>query len=508
MSVIQIPSKNIFSIDNPKVLDNQIDKIEVGAKEPSIVTEIANIYNTSISATDFNTRNPQENGNAECTIVPYYDTAGQFHAGLNGDWAYLNVEPYYKNVTIRIPAQQENSVILDILTGLDKNDNANIQYTIYGDKITAQQNGSLYLIALNTSSGYYQIDNYGFRFGSVTGKAVAENEILDLSAYKEPISYTYNPTPQGSIVKPVTVEVSISDIGNIETQEFDKTNNVYIATFTIFCGLRMRNIGGQAYLAEGRVITGYSPHTTYEYEIPCSGTYEEYLPKEIRMSFEGKSMSLRLSDKTIKIGDGNGIIYFDGNELMQNTLEITHISKRINGTTGEFVLDGFYPVSGDVFVGLGEEMRNLAITKTATGINNRVEYNKSTGYVSWTVYGTSPNTPIIAVITGDLVVGNPLADRYAKIIDQYKDGKEIATIRCSIDDYYDENGQKVIDIKNGKMLFHQYDKVIPYVYGANGEDRPMSQYKDGKPKVFEVLSTRPFGDGAVWQELVLVESKQ
>jgi hypothetical protein len=46
------------------------------------------------------------------------------------------------------------------------------------------------------------------------------------------------------------------------------------------------------------------------------------------------------------------------------------------------------------------------------------------------------------------------------------------------------------------------------VYGANGQDRPMSLYQNGSPKVFKVLGTNIFYDGAVWQELSLQELAQ
>jgi hypothetical protein len=94
------------------------------------------------------------------------------------------------------------------------------------------------------------------------------------------------------------------------------------------------------------------------------------------------------------------------------------------------------------------------------------------------------------------------------ISSQYALGKETATIRCSIGDYYDYNsGDKIISVDNstGKMSFTMYDQVIPMVYGADGKDRPMSLYQDGTPKVFQVLGSKIFYDGAVWQELSLQE---
>ena len=94
------------------------------------------------------------------------------------------------------------------------------------------------------------------------------------------------------------------------------------------------------------------------------------------------------------------------------------------------------------------------------------------------------------------------------ILNQYEKGKETATILCDIADYYDESGEKVIDTKSNEMSFRLHDEVIPYVFGANGQDQPMSRYQDGTEKVFEVVGSNIIYDGAVWQELTLLEKKQ
>jgi hypothetical protein len=93
-----------------------------------------------------------------------------------------------------------------------------------------------------------------------------------------------------------------------------------------------------------------------------------------------------------------------------------------------------------------------------------------------------------------------------RIIEQYKRGKETATILCSVSDYYDEVGTKIISIDTSdRMTFKEHDIVIPMVYGANGQDRPMSLYHNGRPKKFQVVQTEKFYDGAVWQKLTLQE---
>ena len=103
---------------------------------------------------------------------------------------------------------------------------------------------------------------------------------------------------------------------------------------------------------------------------------------------------------------------------------------------------------------------------------------------------------------------NAITRAFSDTLTDYAKGKETATIRCSIGDYYDYNsGDKVISADNstGKMSFKMYDQVIPMVYGADGKDHPMSKNQDGSPKVFQVLGSKIYYDGAVWQELSLQE---
>lgn len=91
------------------------------------------------------------------------------------------------------------------------------------------------------------------------------------------------------------------------------------------------------------------------------------------------------------------------------------------------------------------------------------------------------------------------------VLVEYKNGKETATLLCDINDYYNESGEKVIDANGDEMVFRLHDQVIPMVFGANGKDQPMSKYQDNSAKVFEIVGSKIFYDGAVWQELTLQE---
>lgn len=92
---------------------------------------------------------------------------------------------------------------------------------------------------------------------------------------------------------------------------------------------------------------------------------------------------------------------------------------------------------------------------------------------------------------------------------QYANGKETATITCSINDYYDGDGNLIVSPKTDqKMLFEIYDKVVPMVRQSNGIDAPLSLTSDGQAKAFEIVGVRVFYDGAVWQELTLREANE
>lgn len=95
--------------------------------------------------------------------------------------------------------------------------------------------------------------------------------------------------------------------------------------------------------------------------------------------------------------------------------------------------------------------------------------------------------------------------------ENYKEGIETATIRCSLVDYYNSDGALEIsptnysaDNANTRMMFSIGDIVIPYVATPSG-DRPMSSKPDGTPKEFLVTGVTLISDGAVWQELQLQE---
>lgn len=126
-------------------------------------------------------------------------------------------------------------------------------------------------------------------------------------------------------------------------------------------------------------------------------------------------------------------------------------------------------------------------------------------------YGENPKISIEnneLLQTTTTIDGKKLSQyNYEQITDEWGEGKELATIKCSIGEYYDENGNLAISTQNNDlpMLFNIGDLVIPYIAVANGQTEPLSLKLDGTPKVFKVTQIRPYFDGAFWQELTLQE---
>lgn len=92
---------------------------------------------------------------------------------------------------------------------------------------------------------------------------------------------------------------------------------------------------------------------------------------------------------------------------------------------------------------------------------------------------------------------------------KYKNGREFVTLKCSISDYFDDNGEIAIDAsgKNGRMFFDIGDVVIPYKPNELHQDVPVAADLYGNPKRFLVVKRDISYDGAVFQTIRLAEYK-
>lgn len=277
---------------------------------------------------------------------------------------------------------------------------------------------------------------------------------------------------------------------------------------------------------------------------------------------------------TYKIGDAENYTA-DGNELIREYLNEKTVSLLYSVTkTEEF---GYYFTS--------------VLIKNPYGTPVVVRYKNTLGEDGTVIvpagelsYRFMSQVGYFTILSAETTIYSAsLKKQFMELQNAYANGKETATIRCSIGDYFDGNGEKQIGInpflnreytysyeqgdiedtttielsssyiddtivivelfdiftnvlvdtktyyinagekqidisydghnkavvkfvgKKIPMCFKMYDQVVPMVYGSDGKDRPMSVYQDGTAKVFTVLGTKIYYDGAVWQELSLQE---
>lgn len=126
------------------------------------------------------------------------------------------------------------------------------------------------------------------------------------------------------------------------------------------------------------------------------------------------------------------------------------------------------------------------------------------------ITNTTPKYDSTYTYFGDKIqVSDFIAD---KIEHNYSTGKQTAVIECSIDDYYDEQGNKVISKRgsdNLPMIFKNNDIVYPKRVRMKNENGTMVQeevdFSNGKR--FRVVGVKVKYDGCVMQELTLQEEK-
>lgn len=82
-------------------------------------------------------------------------------------------------------------------------------------------------------------------------------------------------------------------------------------------------------------------------------------------------------------------------------------------------------------------------------------------------------------------------------------GIECYSLTCTGGNYYDSNGNLVIDYNN-LQTFSKYDTITPYIV-IGGIETPLSIHEDGSPKTFEIIGVKYSYRGILRQKLYLQE---
>lgn len=203
------------------------------------------------------------------------------------------------------------------------------------------------------------------------------------------------------------------------------------------------------------------------------------------------------TDKYGEDENGNEYIY-TGNDIIEITISKKRVADYALSNEGNFIYGGYY--------------------SSLTFYLEGKYYDKTTNNF---IYGINPKISIDSnelLQVNTTINGTKLSQYiYEQITQDFGEGKETATIKCSIGEYYqyddtkpDKKGDLAISTQNNDlpMIFDINDAVVPYIATANGQTEPLSLTIDGKPKVFKVTQIRPYFDGAFWQELQLQEKNR
>lgn len=448
---IVIPSKNIFSININPVIDNQIDKINITATE--IVSN--NVYGDVVYREFVNYGQGTEN--QETSTMKEQDLNSTSKYGFSGANGYFNyrmncgvaIRDKYFTFNISVPQKLKNYYITKVYQGNNPNTGEpyiaitkNFVETTYIEEVP----NAYYCVGIGAAQVYAYLDpdaikNYNY------SNIIKQRQIADI----EKLSILFSPN--------VTSETNLN-IGFFSDWTYDDSS-VFplekLAICTILSGsldklmnavlekddfnVSETDLSQIQYIYENENYVFYNVKVLFSREIFAAASLIFYKYSDDIAGKEYPAKVVKSEQKTDRIE-----INIYGNAL---SIDLQDVDKQIGNGNKVFSFDG-----------------NELIQTT--------------------------NTPSVE-------------NKYQGIIDEWKYGKQALIISCQITDYYDENGNKVIDTSvSGKMIFKDGDVVIPYAYTNKG-DKPISYNKNFTPKQFKVVGTRILKSQGGTQELTLVE---
>lgn len=221
-------------------------------------------------------------------------------------------------------------------------------------------------------------------------------------------------------------------------------------------------------------------------------------------------VSVSLADDTHNYNWENSTVQFT---LSQDRKSYKGNIKVLTGTSTYYCFcKGINTTSSNLFYPIGElnEYRPNSVEIEILGDLYTLDFsNTVTEEISDIEQVSNPSENAIAINSNSYLQEENLAeiaDEFSQVFSQYRKGKETATLLCSIGEYYDIEGKKVISTESeDKMTFNLYDECIPMIKSAFRGNVPMSTDGEGNAKMFEVVGREIIYDGALWQKLTLLE---
>ena len=276
---IVIPSKNIYDMQNPKIVKNVVEKIEVNS---SVISEKLN-YDTNVFTTDtYVTKDDlliETLGASEGSAKIEITTNKTYNA-----IALLSNNNGYFETTITVPKLKNNLYITKF------KDEEWFKYQVYG---TVKK--STYTADFHTNKDHNNsIDNYSY------GDITTEEKTIEFPRLPHTVTSKFS-----SVTATIT---GLEDTGKFSV--YEDYDNYYVEV-KLLCYVIIKELMGGL-------------NTAFNYDTKLTGSYQEYIPKKISVNLFGNLAEISIENQTIKLySQGNentkNVLSIDTNELIQNS---------------------------------------------------------------------------------------------------------------------------------------------------------------------------------------------
>lgn len=507
MSII-IPAKNIYEINDQKVIDNEVDNIEVTVKDVSLSTKYSEtVFHEVYDLSEQYYEQNLDNFDFKEDISRYRDGVLSSYQAI-GVFNYVEYNNHkYINKTILIPKLKNNQFIQNLVLGTDSEGNRKINISIGGHTKTGTVSSSNWSGEIN-----YVDDKYVFSNLQKNPFSYSEGVESEPIIFQIPTKLSIAET-QDTIVGPLGKEASVFVFdGNIATVSPTTIIENGIEYYQLF----LKILSGVRTVSFSSYNTAVNNPTKIEIPVNSfikTNKYVEYIAEQVEISILGNTLFIDLKDETVKIGDGQHVYSFSGNELMQKS-NIPTVDKTYKKIFREWKNGREI---AQIKCGISEY---YDIEKKIIYIN--VYYVEPIGVGSVTlkskIYFTSPEEKLDLETINELklpTLPGVFTTPIEKIIiknegesNEYYEAEIFGTI--SENGYDAEYSTKKLVIANKigfPMTFQIGDIVCPYIINSNGIDKPMSLYVDNTPKEFFVIAKSIICDGEIFQEINLQEKQ-
>ena len=539
MSII-IPSKNIYNIENPKVIKNRIQSVKIATNSFSTEKE----YDTTVfNGTSENVYTVENLGETKIDKVSDSVSAP---GGARSVVALgiVGLVPYYVTIRPVVKKYQDNIKVLDIFYGKDDDGNAQIGYTVYGKK----RKGT-FTFPVTFTIGGDAIYDLSSATHTETTTDVEKNTVSVLQIPETTKNFHFKAGEKGNLFAEKTITATMNE-GNLKypTVEVNNDNELSLLLTPLSGAITYQGTcEASVYSTEGTKVVNFQ------------GEYEVFEPVRAEVSINGNVISLQMEEKTQSFNGETNPFTAEGNEFFQSMVggeakNAKSIADKIlqNYSVGKETatidcsISDYYDENDNLVISPNKRKQNNAeffwsvgkYKNTTKSFLTRAEINLATPTKGETTFpeftlvtkyydsGTK-KTYILDERKINVTIGQsqtnysfgygvylPNDVNYAKPLDEiYVEVLPFDNEYSFTEDKYDIEGGTAyvktfenIPIKeNYQFIFNIGDTVKPKIFSSKGVDVAMSKKQNGEDKDFVVVGRELYYDGSVMQKLYLQE---